>query len=306
MAGITELKMLKEYDSIEACVAACFGSDIRINRRRYISGGDINESYCMDLSNGEKIFVKKNTIQNYSFFEAEEYGLRMIESLGTIRTPKLLGRGIDRGENTSFLVMEMVEASVRHKDFWEVFGQELAAMHRSDVKRFVSAGAFGLDRDNYIGAGKQINTPKDSWIDFFRECRLSVQLKRAEKYLDRNLLRLSGKLLERLEDRLVEPKNPSLLHGDLWSGNYIAGTDGKAWLIDPAVYLGHPEADLAMTELFGRFPADFYQTYEEENPLQEGYRDRRDLYNLYHLLNHLNLFGASYLSAVTTIIQRYA
>lgn len=306
MVGISELTKIKEYDSVEACVSSCFGADIRIDRTRYVSGGDINESYCMDLSNGQKIFVKKNTIQNYGFFEAEEYGLRMIASRGTIRTPKLLGRGIDRGAKNSFLIMEMVESSARKRDFWEIFGRELAAMHRSDTKGLISAGAFGLDVDNYIGAGRQINTPKDSWIDFFRECRLSVQLKRAEKYLDRSLLKLSGKLLDRLEDRLVEPEKPSLLHGDLWSGNYIEGTDGKAWLIDPAVYIGHPEADLAMTELFGRFHTDFYRAYEEENPLQEGYQDRRDLYNLYHLLNHLNLFGVSYLSAVATIIQRYA
>ena len=112
-------------------------------------------------------------------------------------------------------------------------------------------------------------------------------------------------LLDKLSVLLVEPEKPSLLHGDLWSGNYIVGNDGRAWLIDPAVYVGHFEADLAMTELFGRFPSDFYRAYSEKNPIDGGYKDRRDLYNLYHLLNHLNLFGGSYLGAVRQILQKY-
>ena len=179
-------------------------------------------------------------------------------------------------------------------------------MHQAETSALLSEGRFGLDRDNYIGAGEQINTPKASWVDFFRECRLSVQLRRASHYFDHNLLALSSRLLDRLSELLTEPASPALLHGDLWSGNYIEGSDGKAWLIDPAVYLGHPEADLAMTELFGRFHPGFYRAYQEESPLQAGYEDRRDLYNLYHLLNHLNLFGPSYLSAVAGIIRRYA
>ena len=114
------------------------------------------------------------------------------------------------------------------------------------------------------------------------------------------------RLLDRLEDFLVEPAHPFLLHGDLWSGNYITGNDGQAWLIDPAVYVGHAEADLAMTELFGGFAPAFYSAYGQVNPLQPGYEQRRDLYNLYHLLNHLNLFGGGYLSAVLRILNRYS
>ena len=150
MAGISELKRIKEYDSVEACVAFCFGPDIRIDRTRYVGGGDINESYCLDLSNGQKIFVKKNTIHNYGFFEAEEYGLRLIESLGTIRTPRLLGKGVDRDKKASFLIMEMVESPARKRDFWEIFGRELADMHRCDTEGLISAGAFGLDVDNIL------------------------------------------------------------------------------------------------------------------------------------------------------------
>ena len=108
-----------------------------------------------------------------------------------------------------------------------------------------------------------------------------------------------------LDRYLVEPEKPSLVHGDLWSGNFITGSDGQAWLIDPAVYVGHAEADLAMTELFGGFHPRFYAAYREVNPLQPGYEQRRDLYNLYHLLNHLNLFGRGYLSSVLRILSRY-
>ena len=300
------MKAIGQYESVAACVSACFGSEVKIEGKNFVGGGDINESRCLLLSNGARVFVKENTLSNYGFFEAEEYGLGLIAETQAIRTPKLLGRGLDRSFGTSFLMMEMIEPAPRAEGFWEEFGRELAKMHSADTKPLLSEGRFGLDRDNYIGAGKQINTPKDTWVDFFRECRLAVQLHRAERYFDQSLLRLAERLLERLEDRLIEPEQPALLHGDLWSGNFITGSDGKAWLIDPAVYIGHPEADLAMTELFGRFHPSFYQSYHEVKPLQAGYEERRDLYNLYHLLNHLNLFGASYLSSVSGIIRRYA
>ena len=118
--------------------------------------------------------------------------------------------------------------------------------------------------------------------------------------------RQCDRLLDRLDSWLSEPDFPSLIHGDLWSGNAISGPDGKVWIIDPAAYVGHFEAELAMTELFGRFPAAFYQAYREVNPIDSCYRDRRDLYNLYHLLNHLNLFGGSYLSSVRQVLDRYS
>ena len=127
----------------------------------------------------------------------------------------------------------------------------------------------------------------------------------AEQRFDSSSLKMMAKLLDRLPSLLVEPKFPSLLHGDLWSGNYIIGNDGRAWLIDPAVYVGHAEADLAMTALFGRFPVHFYDAYNEVNPIDAGYRERRDLYNLYHLLNHVNLFGGGYMDGVMRIVREY-
>ena len=170
--------------------------------------------------------------------------------------------------------MQYLSSADRVQYFWDMFGQSLAAMHMADTSVFVSGRRYGFDTDNYIGATVQINSPRDSWIDFFRDNRLRLQFKMAEIYFDTSDIKKIYKLLDKLPELLIEPDHPSLLHGDLWSGNYIVGNDGKAWLIDPSVYVGHSEAE-------------------------------RDLYNLYHLINHLNLFGGTYYSAVISTIDYY-
>ena len=149
------------------------------------------------------------------------------------------------------------------------------------------------------------NRLEKTWYRFFRDCRLEPQFSKAQHFFDAVTRKRFIRLLDHLEDFLIEPSHPSLLHGDLWSGNFITGNDGQAWLIDPAVYAGHAEADLAMTQLFGGFHPAFYSVYEQINPLQPGYERRRDLYNLYHLLNHLNLFGSGYLSSVLRVLNAY-
>ena len=166
---------------------------------------------------------------------------------------------------------------------------------------------YGFSEDNYIGAGPQKNDPPESWIEFYRECRLLPQIRRAERYLDPPVRRKAERILDHLDSYLREPEFPSLLHGDLWSGNMMCGSGSSAWIIDPAVYVGDFEADLAMTQLFGSLPGRFYAAYSEINPIdREGYPERRKLYDLYHLLNHLNLFGAGYLGSVVEIIKRFA
>lgn len=190
-------------------------------------------------------------------------------------------------------------------DYWEVFAHELAAMHQASTADLVMDGIYGFFCDNYIGSGNQCNTAHDRWIPFFRDCRLEPQFRRAAHYFDSRDQRNISRLLDHLDDYLVEPEYPSLLHGDLWSGNVMTGDNGRAWLIDPAAYVGHAEADLAMTELFGGFSRTFYDAYKEAAPIQSGYDDRRDLYNLYQLLNHLNLFGTAYLSPVKRIVRKY-
>ena len=281
------------------------GSDITIQNRIRVSGGDINDACILSLSNGQEVFMKSNRISHADFFVTEAEGLRAIASTATLRVPQVLAHGIDENEGFAFLLMEVVTGAPQQRDFWETFGHGLATMHLADTAAFVDGGRYGFTQDNYIGAGAQRNTPADSWITFFREHRLRPQMERAAHYFDAHLRKKCESLLERLDEALTEPVRPSLLHGDLWGGNFMTGPDGQAWLIDPAAYVGHAEADLAMTELFGGFHPRFYAAYEEVNPLQEGYDKRRDIYNLYHLLNHLNLFGSGYLGSVARIMERY-
>ncbi len=292
------------YESLDAAITGCFGAGVSVAQRDHVGGGDINDACCLKLSNGERVFLKSNTAANFAFFEAEAAGLEAIAATQAIGTPRLLALGLDRRKGAAFLMMELVSGR-KNADFWEDFGHSLAKMHLADASAFVPGGSFGFHQDNFIGAGPQENAPTERWIDFFRQRRLEPQIKRAQRYFDGGTMKQLSRLLERLEDRLIEPKAPSLLHGDLWSGNYITGPDGRAWLIDPAVYVGHAEADLAMTELFGGFSLSFYGAYRQINAPEPGYEDRRDLYNLYHLLNHLNLFGPGYLPSVLRIIARY-
>ena len=296
-------------DSLDAAITALFGDSVRAAGRRPVYGGDINRSYLLSLSDGSTLFMKCNTARNLPFFTAEAQGLAALRETGAIGVPEVLALGTDQAQEISFLLMEYLESAPRVNEYWEVFGRELAALHRADCSKSASADGglpFGFAADNYIGASPQRNTPTADWLTFFRDRRLLPQIKTAEKYFDPEARRQCERLLDRLDSRLPEPDFPSLIHGDLWSGNAISGPDGKVWIIDPAAYVGHFEAELAMTELFGRFPAAFYQAYREVNPIDSGYRDRRDLYNLYHLLNHLNLFGGSYLSSVRQILDRYS
>lgn len=291
------------YVSLSSAIADHCGRDVTITKKTPVSGGDINEAYALLLSDGTKVFMKANRKENLDFFRAEREGLEAIRSTGTITTPRILCCGTD--DDKAFLLMEFAESKRRNEGFFRRLGQRLAAMHQADAGRFVNGGKYGFLRDNYIGSGAQKNEPRDSWILFFRECRLMPQFARAERYFSESDHARIERLLTNLPNLLIEPKQPSLLHGDLWGGNTMAGSDGEAWLIDPAAYVGCHEADLAMTELFGGFPQEFYTAYSERLPLQPGYADRRDLYNLYHLLNHLNLFGAGYLSSVLGILRKY-
>lgn len=296
----------QHFTSIDQALTSLFGYGVKISRTDRVFGGDINESYRLKLTDGTELFMKTNAIGNASFFTAEATGLDAIARTGSIRTPRILCSGTEMGKRGySFLLMEFINEKSRVKDYWEIFAQELAAMHQADTSDFVINGKYGFVQDNYIGAGHQKNTAHENWTDFFRDCRLEPQFHRASDYFDTADKKRITHLLDHLDDILVEPEHPSLLHGDLWSGNFITGSDGKAWLIDPAVYVGHAEADLAMTELFGGFSHAFYDAYRTSFPMQPGYHRRRDLYNLYHMLNHLNLFGSSYLSSVKRIVREY-
>ncbi len=295
------------YRSLAKALVSLFGSSVAVAHTDRVSGGDINKAYALTLNTGSRIFMKANAKENAGFFTAEAAGLSAIAATGAIGTPQILCTGTDDGEQVgySFLLLSYIESGPRRKDYWESFARELAALHQADSSAFVPGGKFGFVQDNYIGARPQANGGCESWTAFFRDRRLVPQFKAADRWFSAADRSRITKLLDHLDTLLVEPERPSLLHGDLWGGNVLCGPEGKALLIDPAVYVGHAEADLAMTELFGAFPAAFYAAYREVRPLQAGYEERRDLYNLYQLLNHLNLFGGSYLGAVQSIVAEY-
>lgn len=292
--------------SLEDAISSFWGNGGRIVQKERISGGDINQAYRLSLQDGTHIFMKANEKQNERFFTAEAAGLAAIAQSGAVGTPRVICSGTEEGSGGfSFLLMEYIQGTGRNRHYWETFAHELAALHRAATEGFTEGGKYGFVQDNFIGRREQKNTVYDSWIGFFRDCRLEPQLRQAEQYFSASDLQRADRLLSHLDEWLSEPERPSLLHGDLWSGNVITGNDGKAWVIDPAVYVGHAEADLAMTELFGGFPRGFYDAYREAGNLQPGYERRRDLYNLYQLLNHLNMFGASYYSSVRRILEEY-
>lgn len=298
---------MKRYESIANLIA-----EYRVDDPGWtaVHGGDINDAFVLSGQNGERLFLKTNTLAREDMFMAEAEGLKALSTPGIIKTPEILGYGIDYGRNISFLALSFVEGRHRKKEYWEDFGHNLAKLHTANVsfitERYTHPGIYGFTMDNYIGSSVQKNTADISWVSFYRDYRLKPQLKMAEKYFSRETIKAAERLLENIGDYLFDPGFPSLLHGDLWGGNVICGEDGNAWLIDPASYIGHYEADIAMTELFDGFHSDFYSAYKEICPLDSGYGEcRKDLYQLYHLLNHLNLFGRSYLGSVESILQRY-
>ncbi len=297
------IKNVPVFGSLKEAVSLAKGKGITVEKKQAVHGGDANDAYRLVLSDGSILFLKVNSISNADFFRAEAEGIAAIKSTGAVRVPDIYAIGTDDG--SSFLLMEHIERAWMGQGFWEALGHNLSSMHRADTTSFVSGGKYGLNSDNYIGAGKQKNTPKSSWIEFFSECRLRPQFELAAGYFDSRTIKMANRLLDGLDRFLFEPDKPSLLHGDLWSGNFMSDENGRPMLIDPAVYIGCSEADIAMTELFGGFDRRFYESYFEAEGQIPGYSDRRDLYNLYHLSNHLNLFGSAYLPSVVRTIEKY-
>lgn len=295
------------FTSLKEALSSTCGINTSLSQSFKLQGGEINKSYGLQLSNGKVLFMKTNEKSKVSLFEAESLSLLTIKNTKTINTPNLIAMGTDNGEHVgySFLLMDYVELGNIPENFWETFANNLALMHKYDTKNIMQNNNYGFICDNFIGLNKQINTPKEKWIDFFRENRLLPQIKMAESYFEKEDFSKIDKFLSLLDKILIEPEKPSLVHGDLWGGNVLCGTDGMPYLIDPACYIGHSEVDIAMTELFGGFSESFYQSYKELGLIQSEYQNRRDVYNLYHLLNHLNMHGKTYLTAVKSVINSY-
>jgi fructosamine-3-kinase len=279
------------------------GHQSAVQRIERISGGDINEAARVETADG-RYFVKWHNSPPPRFFDCEADGLRLLQASGMVRVPAVIASGTVEGSTTACLILEWIErASGKAFEAADMLGRQLAAMHRQRQP------FYGLDTDNYIGRLPQANTRSESWIAFYRDQRLGVQ---------RDLARRQGRMpvhREKLLDAVMNHLNkwidetqcqPSLLHGDLWGGNWLVAQDGTPVLIDPAVYYGDREADLAMTALFGGFPTAFYAAYAEAFPLSPGHEIRQPLYQLYYLLCHLNLFGESYGGSVDAVLRKFA
>lgn len=270
---------------LSAAIGRASGAPFEISRSQAVHGGDISQAFR--LSDGtHSHFIKTQPAARLDMFDAEAAGLAELAAARVVRVPRVVCHGVAAGQ--AYLVLEYLPLTP-HGDAAQL-GRQLAQQHR------VSTAQFGWARDNWIGATRQPNGWHDDWIDFWRTQRLGFQLRLAASNGYTGALQRDGEsLLARLDaffDGYVPV--PSLLHGDLWGGNHGFLADGSPVLFDPAVYFGDRECDLAMSELFGGFAPDFHSAYREAWPLDAGYAVRRTLYNLYHILNHANMFGGGY------------
>ena len=270
----------------------------KINAFRPVSGGDISKAFLLETSQN-RYFLKVNNHQEaLAMFQAEKLGLETIYKTNTIAVPEVFYCGTF--ENQSLLLLEYIENKSPEKKDFQKLGTKLAALHN------ISQTSFGFASDNYIGRLFQSNKLHLKWEDFYCHERILPQLilAKSKGLLSKNEIPEITNLLKVLKD-ISNNVTPSLLHGDLWSGNYIISTDGTPYLIDPAIYFGHNEVDIAMSKLFGGFDKSFYEAYQDYYPVGENSSASIDLYQLYYLLVHLNMFGNSYYSSVKGILSRY-
>lgn len=286
---------------IDRMIPALVDDTVDVHSVKPIGGGCISDAVQAGVrfADGRTAtwFVKTNDADFDSNFACEEAGLRLLRDAGIFRVPSPIARGVTLGR--SMLILEWIERRSAHADNFAEFGRQLAALHRETL-----GDSIGLDHDNFLGASPQINSPCDSWPEFVAEHRVGFQLRRAVDggLASDRLRRDVEKVIASIDELLVGREDQtSLLHGDLWSGNYWFDETGRPVLIDPAVYRGCREAEFGMIRLFGGCPAEFYDAYGEALPMPDGWQRRTSVYVLYHLINHLNLFGGGYLSQCETI-----
>lgn len=284
--------------SVESFLTRINGTSVLINSSQAVGGGCINESYKLSSSAGN-FFIKFNTATAFpGMFENEASGLKLLADTQTITIPGVIGCG-EAGKQ-AFLLLQYIEGGIPGSGFWHEFGIKLADLHKN------TCDYFGLDHNNYIGSLPQSNKTHTDFIGFYISERIEPQLKAARNKgaLSQSDTRYFDSLFKSLHN-IIPHEKPALLHGDLWSGNFMVTKQGAPCLIDPAVYFGHRETDIAMTQLFGGFNPEFYHAYNQAWPMEKGWQHRMDIFNLYPLLVHVNLFGGSYASQVLRIIRQF-
>jgi protein-ribulosamine 3-kinase len=287
---------MESFAAVARAIASTAGMPCRESPESRVAGGSINVCYRWSSDAGP-LFVKVATVEALPMLVAEAAGLAELAAANAVRVPRVLAVGPAAG--SAFLALEWLAAGRADAKCERLLGEQLAALHR------VTAERFGWSRDNTIGSTPQANGWCGDWGEFFRERRLKPQLALAVSRGNAELEPWGERLLESLPQLLAGHRpQPALLHGDLWGGNWLALATGEPAIFDPAVYYGDREADLAMTRLFGGFGAAFYRAYEAAAPLPEGAPLRCELYNLYHVLNHANLFGGAYAGQARTMMQR--
>ena len=301
------------WDKIAAHISETTGETFSLDNRHSVSGGCINQGYSIS-SCSRTYFAKINQASQIAMFQAEAFDLQQMRATQTIRVPEPMCYGTEG--NSAYIVLEWLDLGSRGGErAWEEMGRKLAAMHkytppnppllrgREEPNSTLLRGVFGWDINNTIGSTVQINNWTVNWAEFWAERRIGYQLKLARRRGGH--FPQGERLLEVIPELLAghEPQ-PSLVHGDLWGGNAGVTSAGEPVIFDPAAYFGDREVDIAMTELFGGFPAEFYRGYNQVWPLDLGYEKRKTLYNLYHILNHFNLFGGSYASQANQMINR--
>ncbi len=264
-----------------------------------LSGGSISSAYRLKWNKGA-YFLKVNSSSNaLEMFVAEQKGLQAIEETATIAVPKV--HHVEMYDNKAFLLMDYVESKSANSNEFKTLGTQLAKLHLNHHN------TFGFSSNNFIGSLPQSNSQHRSWAEFYWQERIAPQLKLAEQnnMLKSNEIPSAQTAISVFADLFENNIKPSLLHGDLWAGNYLIATNGTPFLIDPAVYWGHSMVDIAMSKLFGGFDIEFYSAYHDIIPKTPNYNAQIDLYQLYFLLVHLNMFGRSYYGSVAAILKRY-
>ncbi len=282
---------------IESILADSLGGDAPLQDFQFLYCGNFNLAARVTTKKG-KYFIKWNKGDHEGMFESEAKSMELIRATNTIFVPKVYGYG--KKTDGAYLMLDFVAESKKKPDFWENFGHKLAELHSN------TSDKHGLHFNNYIGSLRQINDFTEDGIQFYLDKRLSWQLDRAykAKIVDYKLYIDLNNLFSKIPS-LFPNEKPSLLHGDLWAGNMMVANNGQAALVDPSTYYGLREAEIAYTTLFGGFKNRFYEAYNEIKPLEPGFKDRIDLYNLYPLLAHTNLFGGSYLESIKRIVKKY-